>query len=191
MQLKVTKADGSVEEYFHTKVIATLSHALSAVGDADVAVVEGLAEAITYFLYRNGRRNVTSGEIFSIINACLAATGNEQASSVLTEQHCNRKLRRERTEVVSGRLEELCDAERLFGPEGQKNKIRWEKSDIVRHLVRNCNLSRQIARTIAGMVEQKILGMGLTVVPASLIRQLVLADSARVLRAEQQLQAAN
>jgi len=50
------------------------------------------------------------------------------------------------------------------------------------------NVSRQVARTIASMVEEKVFSMGLTVVPLSLIKQLVMADAAAVLRAQEQLQ---
>ena len=54
--------------------------------------------------------------------------------------------------------------------------------------IRN-KLSRETARAIAGMVEQKVFAIGLMAVPVSLIRQLVFIDSANVLRAQQQLQA--
>jgi len=38
------------------------------------------------------------------------------------------------------------------------------------------------------MVEEKIFNMGISLVPSSLIKQLVLGDTATVLRAQQQLQ---
>ena len=53
MQLKVIKADGSIEEYLHTKIIGTISNALSASGHDSTFVAEQLAEAITYYLYNN------------------------------------------------------------------------------------------------------------------------------------------
>jgi hypothetical protein len=43
---------------------------------------------------------------------------------------------------------------------------------------------------IASMVEEKIFNIGITLVPASLIKQLVLGDAAAVLRAQRQLQTA-
>jgi hypothetical protein len=42
---------------------------------------------------------------------------------------------------------------------------------------------------IASMTEEKILAMGVSLVSTGLIKQLVLADAALVLRAQQQLQA--
>jgi hypothetical protein len=38
------------------------------------------------------------------------------------------------------------------------------------------------------MVEEKVFRIGMTLVPASLIKQLVLSDAAAVLRAQEQLQ---
>ena len=68
------------------------------------------------------------------------------------------------------------------------SRSRWEKSRIVKDLVEKHDVSRQTARMIASMVEEKIFNMGLTLVPASLIKQLVLGDAAAVLRAQRQLQ---
>ncbi len=189
MQLKVIKADGSVEEYLHTKVIGTISNALGRVGQSDIGVAEQLAEVVTYFLYRKkNRRAVTSSEIFSIIKAVLAATSYEEAAVALSEHHFERKLKRSRIEVASIDIRELADAELLCRAEGLDSRCRWDKSRIVNDLVTSHNVSQQTARTIASMVEEKIFSMGITLVPASLIKQLVLGDAAAVLQAQRQLQ---
>ncbi|MHC4656257.1 MAG: hypothetical protein ACYTDW_20165 [Planctomycetota bacterium] len=189
MQLKVIKTDGSVEEYLHTKIIGTISTALSAIGRPDIYVAEELAEVVTFYLYkRQHRRTVTSSEIFSIIKAVLTATKCEEAAVALSEHHFERRLKRSRTQVVSIDIEELADAEMLCKTEQSDNRSRWDKSRIVQDLVEKHDVSRQTARTIASMVEEKIFNMGLTLVPASLIKQLVLGDTAAILRAERQLQ---
>lgn len=189
IQLKVVKADGSVEEYLHTKVIGTISNALAHVGQADIHIAEHLAEVVTYFLYhKQKRRRVTSGEIFSIIKVVLTATKYEDAAIALTEHHFERKLKRSRIEVVSIDVQQLSDADMLSSVEQSANRTRWDKSRIVEDLVTKHDVSRQTARTIASMVEEKIFSMGLTLVPASLIKQLVLGDAAAVLRAQRQLQ---
>jgi len=188
-QLKVIKEDGSVEEYLHTKVIGTISNALGETGQADMCVAEQLAEVVTYFLYRRqSRRSVTSNEVFSIIKAVLTATSYEDAAIALSEHHFERKLKRSRIEVVSIDIQELTDAELLAGAEQSSGRGRWDKSRIVEDLVTKYSLCRQTARTIAAMVEEKIFSMGITLVPASLIKQLVLGDTAAVLRAQRQLQ---
>lgn len=189
VRLKVVKADGSVEEYLHTKVIGAISNALAYDGQADIHVAEGLAEVVTYFLYhRKTPRTVTSCEILSIIKAVLTATEYENAAIVLTEHYFNRKLKRFRTEVVSIDIQQLADAEMLCGTRQSSPRSRWDKSKIVNDLVTNYDVSRQTARTIASMVEEKIFNMGLTSVPASLIKQLVLGDTAAFLQAQRQLQ---
>ena len=189
VRLKVVKADGSVEEYLHTKIIGSIGNALAHDGQADIYIAEQLAEVVTYFLYSNKtRRTVTSGEIFSIIKAVLAAAEYEDAALMLTEHHFNRRLKRSRTEVVSVEIKQLADAEMFYGVQQSPHRSRWDKSKIVDCLVTNYDVSRQTARTIAGMVEEKILNMGLTLVPAGLIKQLVLGDTAAFLQAQRQLQ---
>ena len=189
MQLRVVKADGTVEEYLHTKVIGTIGHALGAIGQPDISAAEELAEVVTYYLYRRQNlRNVTSSEIFSIVKAVLAATGYEEAAIALTEYHFERKLKRYRIEVAAVDMQRLADAELLGSAEPYGSRSRWDKAKIVNGLVAKHALSRHTARTIASMVEEKIFNMGLTVVPASLIKQIVLSDTASVLRAQRQLQ---
>ena len=189
MQLKVIKADGSVEQYLHTKVIGTISNALGSNGWPDTYVAEELAEVVTYYLYnRQNRRSATSSEILSIIKAVLAATSYGDAAAALSEHHFERRLKRSRIEVASIDIEELADAEKLCTTEHLDGRSRWEKSRIVKDLVDKHSVSRQTARTIASMVEEKIFNMGLTLVPASLVKQLVLSDAAAVLRAQRQLQ---
>jgi transcriptional regulator NrdR family protein len=189
MQLRVIKADGSVEEYLHTKVVGTISNALARIDQADILTAEQLAEVVTYFLYHKQKPLVvTSGEILSIIEAVLTTTGYEDAAIMLSEYHFERKLKRSRIEVVSIDVQKISDAELLTNVREISNKSRWNKSQIVKDLMTEHNVCRQAARTIASMVEEKIFNMGITLVPASLIKQLVLGDAAAVLRAEQQLQ---
>ncbi len=189
MQLKIIKTDGSVEEYLHTKVIGTISNALADVGQADICIAEQLAEVVTYFLYHKQKpRVVTSSEILSMIEVVLTATGYEDAAVALSEHHFERKLKRSRIEVVLEDVCELSDAELLCKAERSDNKYQWDKSRIVGDLVMKYNVCRPTARTIASMVEAKVFSMGVNLVSASLIKQLVLSDAAAVLRAEKQLQ---
>lgn len=189
MQLKVVKADGSIEEYLYTKVVGTINSVLGGVNRGDIYVAEQLAEVVTYYLYRRqNRHSATSSEVFSIIKAVLTATGYEEAAVALSEHHFERKLKRSRIEVVSVDIQDLADAEQLCKAEGSGNKSRWNKGEIVQYLATKHGVPRQTARTVASMVEEKVFSMGVAVVPASLIKQLVLGDAAAVLRAQQHLQ---
>jgi transcriptional regulator NrdR family protein len=189
IQLKVIKADGSIEEYLHTKVMGTISNALDSVDQTDICIAEGLAEVVTYYLYHNQKNLVlSSGEILSIIKAVLTATNNEKAAIALSEHHFERKLKRSRIEVVSIEIRELADAEVLCKSKESGSRTRWDKSRIVADLVAKYDICQQTARMIASMVEEKIFSMGITLVPASLIKQLVLGDTATILSAQRQLQ---
>ena len=189
MQLKVVKADGTVEEYLHTKVVGTISNALGRIGQADICIAEQLAEVVTYFLYHKQKPFiVTSNEIFSMIEVVLAGTGYEEAAVALSEYHFERKLKRSRIEVILVDICGLADAEVLCRVEKSESRCRWDKSRIVRDLITKHNVCRQTARTIASLVEEKIFNLGVTLVPASLVKQLVLHDAAAVLQAERQLQ---
>ena len=127
-QLKVIKADGSTEEYLHTKVIGTISNALALVGDPDIDIAEQLAEVVTYFLYlRQNRRSVNSSEIFSVIKAVLTSTMHSDAAAALSEYNFERNLKRNRIEVAAMDIQELADAEMLCTPEQSDNRCRWNK----------------------------------------------------------------
>lgn len=190
VQLKVIKTDGSEEEYLHTKVIGAISNALIRTGQPDICVAEQLADVVTYFLYhRENRRSVTSSEILSVIKAALTATMYDDAAAAISEYNYERKLKRGRVEVVPMDIQELADAETLCAAGQPENRCRWDKSQIVEGLVTKHGLSRQAARAVASMVEEKVFNMGITLVPASLIKQLVLSDAATVLWAQSQLQA--
>ncbi len=188
-QLKVIKSDGSKEEYLHTKVIGTISNALSNSSLANVYIAEQLADVVTYYLYQQPNRRVaTSNEILSIIKAVLTATGYDDAAVRLSEYNFERKIKRSRVEVISIDIGELTDARQLTGAKESGARYRWDKSRIADELVAKNDLSRHTARAIASMVEDKIFNMGISLVPTSLIKQLVLNETAAVLQAQEQLQ---
>ena len=188
-QLKVIKTDGTVEEYLHTKVIGTIGNALGGVDQPDICIAEQLADVVTYFLYHNqNQRIVTANEILSIIKAVLTTTGYEEAAVSLSEHHFQRRLKRCRIEVISVDAQEPADVELLAGAEDSSLRYRWDKSRIVADLITRHSLCRPTARMIASMVEEKVFSMGVTLVSAGLIKQLVLGDTVSVLRAQRQLQ---
>jgi transcriptional regulator NrdR family protein len=188
MRLKVIKADRKTEQYLHTKVIGTINNALSAVGLADITVAEELAEVVTYYLHKNHScRSVTSSEIFSMIKVVLTSTGHEEAAVALSERQFERRLKRGRIEVISLNVRKMADARLLAGVDNAHHGSPWDKSKIVDDLIAKHNVDRQTARMIATMVEERILKMGITRVPVSLIEQLVLGDTASILRVQNQL----
>ncbi len=189
-QLQIIKADGTAEEYIHTKVIGTINNALTAVGRPDMTMAEDLAEVVTYYLYRKeNQRRVCSGEILSMIQAVLASTGCETAAMALGDHALERRLRRTRTEVLAVDVEEFADVEQLYRTDPPPARMPWDKGRIVDDLTGRSGIPRQIARAVASVVEERIFNMGMTQVPQSLIKQLMLGETATILHAQQQLQA--
>ena len=179
-QLKVVKSDGSIEEYMHTKVIGAFSNALAAVDEPSVFASEQLAEVITFYIYeREDSHIVSSDEIHLMMQSVLTATGYEHAALALKEHRLSRNIKRKRIEVINnGEREGGC----------VDMVLQWDKSQIVNSLIED-NINRHVARAIASNVEERVLKMGMTRVPCSLIQQLVAVDTDLMLQAEGQLQA--
>jgi len=187
-QLQVIKTDGTTEEYIHTKVIGTINNALSAVGRPDIAMAEDLAEVVTYYLYhQQDRRQVSSGEILAMIKAVLTSTGYEAAAAALGEHAVERRLRRARTEVLAMDVLGSADLEQLNRTRQSAARIAWDKSRIVQDLTAESGIPPQLARAVASTVEERIFNMGMTLVPRSLVKQLVLGEAAAMLQAQQEL----
>jgi transcriptional regulator NrdR family protein len=192
-KLTVVKADGTKEEYFHTKVVGTIANALGSAGKPDIHAAQEIAGAVTFFLYRTAQPgssqfSISANEILSIIKTVLADTGFEEAAIAVSEHHFERKLKRCRVEVTPGNPQDLSDAEELYTDSSNQTRNKWNKSHIVEYLVARHRLHRQTARTVASMVEEKVFNLGLPIVPAELVKQLVLNDAAAVLHAQQALQ---
>lgn len=188
-QLQVLKIDGTTEEYIHTKVVGTINNALTAAGGPDMMMAEDLAEVVTFYLYRKqDQREVSSSEILSMIKAVLVSTGFEPAAAALGEHAIERRLNRARTEILAVEVRDFADVERLGRTRQSPERIPWDKARIIDELTLESGLSRQIARVVAAMVEERIFRMGMTQVPQSLLRQLVLGEAATVLRAHRELQ---
>jgi hypothetical protein len=189
-QLQVTKTDGTTEEYIHTKVIGTINNAFSAVGRPDIAMAEDLAEVVTYYLYhQQDRRQVSSSEILTMIKAVLTSTGHEAAAAALGDHAVERRLKRARTEVLAMDVLAFTDLEQLNRTRQSAARIAWDKGKIVHDLTAESGIPPQIARAVASTVEERVFNLGMTLVPRSLVKLLVLGEAAAMLQAQQELQA--
>jgi hypothetical protein len=124
-----------------------------------------------------------------MIKAVLTSTGYEAAAVALGEHTLERRLRRARTEVLAIDVQDFHDVERLNRMRQPAERMPWDKGQIVVDLTAESGMPRQTARAVAAMVEERIFNMRMTVVPRSLIKQLVLGEAAAMLRAQKQLQA--
>jgi hypothetical protein len=66
----------------------------------------------------------------------------------------------------------------------------WDKGRIVQDLTAESGIPPQMARAVASRVEERVFSMGMTLIPRSLIKQIVLGEAAAMFQAQQELQAA-
>jgi len=202
MSLIVNKCDGSREVYLHTKVMGTVASALADSGCYSEVPASRLSEAVTTFLFRrhcNGENShfVGTDEIYAMIIAALSDTNYERAAVALQEHRLNRQIKRSRTEVVhyseAAELPERIPVaivaakqiKRTLRLQGKLNVANlrpdnncfttelWDKSIIVRYLEKKMVVEHNLARTVAAMVEEKVLRMNCRRVFSSVVRELV------------------
>ena len=176
MQLMVQKSDGSQEVYLHTKIMGTIAAALGDAGYEELEFSDKLAEAVTIYLSRHNESSCVSvDEIYAMIQAVL--TDYQDAAVALHDHRIERQIRRSRIEVV--KYEKPSGSMDSIDPEEQLQNIAihssqpWNKSVIVKDLVTERDVSPDLARAIAGAVEEKALRLQSRSLSASLVQELV------------------
>lgn len=186
MQLMVEKADGSHEVFLHTKVLGTIAAVLGECEAFDSYCSEELAESVSLYLRRRyGNHIVCSDDIHSMILAVLADTGHETAAQCLQDFRLRRKIRRQRVIVFSAGQNPFNTVDsNTYTAEPQP----WNKSVIIHDLIEHEGLGCALARTVAGLVEDKILRLECSQVTTELIRALVHNELIGLYRAQQALE---
>lgn len=188
MQLKVNKCDGSMEIYLHTKVMGAIAAALCECGILQAGLAEQLAEAVTTYLRRRHNAwEVSSDDIHAMAQAALCDTGYPDAALALHDHRLNRHIKRGRIEVVRVNKQVGMGAEEgiwamQWHPE---NRQPWNKSIIVQDLQEKLGMPTNLARAIAGMVEEKVLRLECRLLTSSLVRELVFNELASIRQAEE------
>jgi hypothetical protein len=188
MIVKVLKSDGSIEDFLYTKVLYCVSSALSAAHEWDVSVAQRLAEAVTAFVYCQQQEQVRSRDILAMVGVVLQETGYTDAAAALGEHHRRRSLSRGRTELIEAEIRHLDDAHAIT--DGAMSVQQWSKCRVVEHVAAAYGLDRQAARAVAGRVEEKVLAMGIARIWSGLLSQIVMAETAMTIRAEEHLRQA-
>jgi len=161
----IRKRDGGLEPFDPAKLRGSIRQALLSAGEPsglDNAVANGLAEAIHEYVDKGScRAAVPSRQILELVEMVLAQTGHDEASMAI-RQHADVRDRQRRWQLVAERT----------APDGRLVQRRWNKARLVRHLQREHLLDAPASRMIAGRVEQLVLGCGLKVVTAELVREM-------------------
>ena len=181
MQLSVIKANGTTEEYLHTKVFGTFSHALDDIGQTNIFAAEQFAEAVTFHLYQNNHsRSVKSDDIHDLIVTVLNETGYHDAAAVLKDHRMYRNIWRARIEVFNDSYTSAAS--------NMPKASRWNKTRVITDLTQKYDLEQKLARAIAGSVEEKIIKLGMTHIHSNLVEQLVIAETNVMVHAERELE---
>ena len=192
MQLMVEKSDGSKEVYLHTKVIGSIAFALSEVGCDQYDFADNLAEAVTIYIRRRYESGgISVDEIHAMIQAVLSETPYVEAAVALHEHRISRQVNRNRIEVVKYNKDSDLRIPTIPFHYRQSSTIRsaqpWNKSVIVQDLVTEREASHELARAIAGTVEEKVLRLQCRSLSSSLVQELVNNDWLAMQQAEQAL----
>jgi hypothetical protein len=161
--------------------MACLVNAFGCVDEAYISAATELAETVTFYLYNQHNDNtISSGEIFSIIQAVLSSTGYGFAAENLSNHNQKRNLLRTRIEIT--KINTKSDSFQFSG----ETDI-WNKSKIVRKLQVERELDVATARTIASIVEEKVINSGIRNFTTEFIKFLVISQTQAIISAQQQL----
>jgi transcriptional regulator NrdR family protein len=147
--IRVIKQDGSRERFDHFKLAASMWRGMSET-EGRYCDARDLACAIGVYLGRSGRRNVSSAAVFEMAvkvlrRACLAPAA-ERMEEFRTLRRC---LRRGLSVVLD---------------DGSRRP--WDKSWLIAEAETSWNLSRPMARLMAGLIERELLADSLRQVTA-------------------------
>ena len=197
MSLMVIKSDGSSEAYIHTRVMATISAAISDAGCYNEQTVSALADAVRMYIEdckddTSASLNITSDEIYCMILATLQETGCAKAAVLLKEHRVNRQISRKRQMVIHCMKPHLSNDEQIkieseccldksvYDCQNDECEFLtidpWNKSRLSSKLKTQYNLTKNAARVVAANVEDKIFKLKISTVRSSLIQQLILNE---------------
>ncbi len=198
MSLSVKKVDGQLEPYIHTRVMATISAAISEVGCYDEQTVNALADAVRMYIEDCRDENVqssvvSSDEIYSMILATLEETGLIRAAEALKQHRVSRQIKRSRQLILhclknhlpedfcDGNETDCCVSKKGFTVCDEDSCIcfslePWDKSRLANSLVKNYKMNNPAARSLSGSIEEKIFRLEMSVIRSELIHQLILNE---------------
>ncbi len=195
MSLTVIKSDGSTEAYIHTRVMATISSAISDAGCYSEQTVSALADAVRMYIEdcrddSSVNLQISSDDIYSMILATLQETGHGRAAVILKLHRINRQIHRQRQLVLHclaphlpkedilihecclDNFKQSCNVEDCPYLELEP----WNKSRLAAKVLKDYNLTKNAARVVAANVEEKLFRLNISVARCMLIKQLILNE---------------
>ena len=174
----VKKRDGTIVPFNKEKIADAIFKAAQSVGGQDRYLAEDLAEVVRIYLEKEYKGGIPSvEEIQDIVERILIKTGHAKTAKAYI---LYRQRRARARQIRDGfRPEDLAEREVLerglsLSVRRSDDKIGlWNKAAIVEALIRETNISRNIAEVIVDEVEEDVIASNVKNLTSSMIRELV------------------
>jgi ribonucleoside-triphosphate reductase len=178
----VEKRNKQIEEFHQDKIEAAIFRAAAAVGGTNRALARKLAEKVCRHLYeQKGEHVLRAGEIQDAVEKVLIEEGHARTakSYILFRERMELARRRKalqkkpRAADTTGSKSGDSTDYALFVRTSEDGIVAWDRSKIVDALVRETNLTPEVARAVGQEVEEVLLTSQVKHVTSNLIRELV------------------
>lgn len=178
--IRVKKRDGREVPFDQGKIADALYRAARAVGGGDRLLSEELASVVALYVEREWKdKTPTIDDISDLIEKVLIETGHARTAKayILERDRRNRiraslRVRREERGPALGGANPAASGPKVDA-RAHGTIATWSKAKIVEALVTEAELPPPLAEEIAGEVERRVFGSGLTRISTTLIRALV------------------
>ncbi len=174
------KRDGQVVPFDARRIMAAVSRAQDAVGDADpglpvevaelvVLTLVGRAEADRVGMVAESRRVPSLEEVQDLVEEALVGLGRTRVARA----YILYRDRRSRARATLSVSEAGIRGKQAPQVRGEAGVSPWNRSRIAAALVRESGLGGQVAEEVARRVERQVLALGATRVSSGLVRAFV------------------
>lgn len=170
----VKKRDGSVVPFDKAKIANAVFLAAKAVGGAERATANAIANEVVLFLYTKfGDKTPDVEEIQDAVEKVLIESGHARTAKAYILYRKQREiLRRKRLLEKKPEEREATDFA-LFVRTSDDDFVSWDRAKIVGALVNETGLEQAVAEKIAGEAEDTIFNSNVQLISSSLIREMV------------------
>jgi len=180
---RVKKRDGREVPFDKAKIEHAVSAAQGAVGEEDPLFASEVTDVVELALQRRGARSSGEAvpdieEIQDFVEQALIELGRAPVAKAYILYRDKRTRIREALEVHDDRAHDERGAARPAPPppvrvQESEGLGRWSKGRIVAALMKEADLPRNLADSVASAVEERVFASGLRRISTALIRELV------------------
>jgi len=171
----VRKRDGRVVPFDKQKIADAIFKAAKAVGGEDMHLADELAGVVTLFLekhYPSGPPGIE--DIQDMVEKVLIETGHARTAKAYILYRQKRAEMREKARVLKHEeRRDSTDRDLMVDGQAIKQSFAWDRRKIADALVREADISNDLADEIASAVEKRVFDSGMVRISTNLIRALV------------------